>query len=201
TRARRADLPVCAPGSSSTLAPGCPPDGLPPRRSESRDLDDLRTRLVLSGAPPSALTVDDPASVEQLAAPDTPGLAALDRLLETRELEGARLADHLGLGDLVLRLGEEEVQQASITGSALGVGRADRSECFHLLHLLRYFRSGPPIGSFRPLKRRRAIGFPMARCSGVVWSPSWKPPEYRADASSFQRATAYANRPPARPGY
>src|SRR5438067_478475 len=101
------------------LRAGAHPRGLPPRRIESRDLDDLRTRLVLSGAPPSALAVDDPASVEQLAAPDTPGLAALDRLLETRELEGARMADHLGIGDLVIRLGAEVVKLESITSIAL----------------------------------------------------------------------------------
>src|SRR5439155_17964818 len=78
------------------LRAGAHPRGLPPRRIESRDLDDLRTRLVLSGAPPSALAIDDPASIEQLASPDAPGLTALGRTLHTREAERARLAYRLG---------------------------------------------------------------------------------------------------------
>ena len=57
-------LPEGEPGSPPTFAPGHGSRELPPRRSESRDLDDLRTRLVLAGAPPSALAVDDPSSVE-----------------------------------------------------------------------------------------------------------------------------------------
>src|SRR4029077_17900561 len=97
TGARRAHVRADVPGSSSSFAPGCHPCGLPPRRTESRDLDDLRTRLVLTGAPPSALAVYDPASIEQLASPDAPWLPALDRALHTREAERARLADRLGL--------------------------------------------------------------------------------------------------------
>src|SRR5438067_11684482 len=79
------------------LRAGAHPLGLPPRRIESRDLDDLRTRLVLSGAPPSALAVDDPASIEQLASPDAPGLTTLGRTLLTRKAERARLAHRLRL--------------------------------------------------------------------------------------------------------
>src|SRR5205823_12079273 len=170
------------------LRTGAHPRRLPPRRIESRDLDDLRTRLVLSGAPPSALTVDDPASIEQLASPDAPGLTALDRTLETREAERARLADRLGLCDLVVGLAEEEVQQASVSGGALSVRPVDRSECFHLLHLLRFLRPGLPDRPFWPLKSRRAIGFSDGPVALVLCgSPRWKPPEYRACASTCQR--------------
>src|SRR5690606_13311221 len=82
--------------------------------------------LVLARPAPAPLARDDAAVDEDLAAPDAPGLTALERTGEARRLERAVDAERLGPLDVVAALGEPEVEVVGVLAGQRQVGLGGR---------------------------------------------------------------------------
>src|SRR5207247_5795516 len=85
------------------------------------------------------------------------------------------------------------------SGGALRVRPVERSDRFQLLHLLSLSDPVPPVRSCEIApEKQKGHRFSDGPVALVLWFPSWKPPESRAFASTWQRATACARQRPAR---
>src|SRR5699024_9925998 len=86
------------------------------------------SRGVLAGTAATALDGDDATGLEDLAAPDAPGLTALEGTLPARLQQRAGAAQGLGLFEIGGPLGEEEVGGVDVMARQLVARRSGRGQ-------------------------------------------------------------------------